>query len=300
MIMRAFSRLLAAAVLLAAPSAFAHDYKVGDIEIGHPWTRATPPAARVGGGYLTLTNKGQTADRLVGGSSPASGRVEIHTMEVTDGVMKMRELANGLTLSPGETVKLEPGGFHLMLIDLKAPIGEGAKVPVTLRFEHAGSVEVELAAGALGAPAMEHGDHGAQHGDADHGQASAGGDEAAIEQVMKSIWDSEESPLSVAPVLVAGDYALAGWVQAERGGRALLRRHGNDWRIVLCSGDDIKSAANLAKAGVPKPEAEALSGRLAEAEAKLDPKVVAKFSLFEGMVRMDEQGNHGSGHGGKH
>jgi len=155
--MRIVSRLLAAAFLLAAPSAFAHDYTAGDIEIGHPWTRATPPAARVGGGYLTLTNHGQTADRLVGGSSPASGRVEIHTMEVADGVMKMRELADGLALAPGETIKLEPGAFHLMLIDLKAPIRDGAKVPVTLRFERAGSVEVELSAGPLGAPASGHG-----------------------------------------------------------------------------------------------------------------------------------------------
>lgn len=164
--MRAFSRLIAAAILLAAPSAFAHEYKAGDIEIGHPWTRATPPAARAGGGYLTLTNHGQSADRLVGGSSPASGRVEVHKMEVVDGVMKMRELADGLPIPPGETVKLEPGGFHLMLIDLKAPIREGEKVPVTLRFEHAGTVDVELAAGALGAPAMDHGtmDHGASHG----------------------------------------------------------------------------------------------------------------------------------------
>ncbi|MCX5520875.1 copper chaperone PCu(A)C [Kaistia defluvii] len=175
--MRTFSRLLAAVVLLAAPSAFAHDYKVGDIEIGHPWTRATPPAARAGGGYLTLTNRGQTADRLMGGSSSASGRVEVHTMEVTDGVMKMRELADGLALPPGETVKLEPGSFHLMLIDLKEPIREGAKIPVTLRFEHAGTVDVELAAGALGAPAMDHGAHGAQHGHAAQAPAGAGDDE---------------------------------------------------------------------------------------------------------------------------
>jgi copper(I)-binding protein len=112
----------AAAILLAAPSAFAHDYKVGDIEIVHPWTRATPPAARAGGGYLTVTNHGQTADRLVGVSSPASGRVEIHTMEVAGGAMKMREFPDGLAIPPGKTVKLEPGGFHLMLIDLKTPI----------------------------------------------------------------------------------------------------------------------------------------------------------------------------------
>ncbi|WEK51323.1 MAG: copper uptake system-associated protein [Candidatus Kaistia colombiensis] len=298
--MRAFSRLLAAVVLLAAPSAFAHDYKAGDIEIGHPWTRATPPSARVGGGYLTLTNHGQTADRLVGGSSPASGRVEIHTMEVTDGVMKMRELADGLALPPGETVKLEPGGFHLMLIDLKAPISESAKIPVTLRFEHAGAVDVELAAGALGAPAMQHGDHAAQHGHGDHGQAHAGGDQAAIEHVLKSIWDSKETPLGIAPVVVAGDYALAGWEQGERGGRALLRRHGEAWRVVLCSGDELKSAENLTKAGVPAKDAETLTSQLAVAESSLDPRTVAKFSLFQGVVTMDEEGQHGSTHGGNH
>ncbi|WP_084640217.1 copper uptake system-associated protein [Kaistia adipata] len=296
--MRTISRLLAAVVLLAAPSAFAHDYKAGDIEIGHPWTRATPPAARAGGGYVTLTNHGKTADRLLGGASSASGRVEIHTMAVTDGVMKMRELADGVALPPGETVKLEPGSFHLMLIDLKEPIREGAKIPVTLRFEHAGTVEVELSAGPLGAPAMEHGGHGAQHGQADHAQAGAGGDEAAIEHVLKSIWDSQQAPLGIAPVLIAGDHALAGWEQGERGGRALLRRQGKAWSVVLCGGDELKSADSLIKAGVPAKDAAALTVDLAVAEAKLDPKVVAKFSLFEGVVRMDEEGNH-SGHGGK-
>ena len=297
--MRAFSRLLAAAILLAAPSAFAHDYKAGDIEIGHPWTRATPPAARAGGGYLTLTNHGKTADRLVGGSSPVSGRVEIHTMEVTDGVMKMRELPDGLALAPGATAQLAPGGFHLMLIDLKAPITEGAKVPVTLRFEHAGAVDVELAAGALGAPAMDHGAHVAAHEHAGHGQADAGDDKAAIEHVLKSIWDRKEAPLGIAPVVVASDYAVAGWEQGERGGRALLRRKSDAWSIVLCSGDDLKSAENLTKAGVPAKDAEALTAELAVAEAKLDPKTVAKFSRFEGVVMMSEEGQH-SGHGGKH
>jgi len=298
--MRAFSRLLAAALLLAAPSAYAHEYKVGDIEIGHPWTRATPPAARAGGGYLTLTNHGKTADRLVGGSSPAAGRVEIHTMEVADGVMKMRELPDGLALPPGEAVKLEPGGFHLMLIDLKSPIAEGAKVPVTLRFEHAGAVDVELAAGALGAPAMEHGGHGKKAGHDHHGHADPGDDRAAIEKVLKSIWDSQEMPLGITPVVVAGDHGLAGWEQGERGGRALLRRQEGAWRVVLCSGDELKSAESLTKAGVPARDAEALAAELAAAEAALDPKTVAKFSLFEGVVRMDDEGHHGSAHGGKH
>lgn len=140
----------AAFLLVSTPSAFAHDAKVGDIEIGHPWTRATPPAAKVGGGYLTVTNKGDSADRLLGGSSAIASRVEVHNMEMTDGVMKMRPVPEGLEIPVGQTVELAPGGYHLMLIELKEPIAEGDMVAVTLEFEKAGSVEVELAAGAIG------------------------------------------------------------------------------------------------------------------------------------------------------
>ncbi|MCW5774175.1 MAG: copper uptake system-associated protein [Rhodospirillaceae bacterium] len=122
-------------------------------------------------------------------------------------------------------------------------------------------------------------------------------DEAKIRHLMRGIFDRPEAPLAVEPVVVEGDHALAGWIQGEQGGRALLRRHGGAWMIAFCSGDALKSAKTLAEIGVPKPAADALASRLAAAEAKLDPKRVAMFSRFDGLVKMDAHGNHPPGHG---
>lgn len=153
-----FSIAAATAFFLVATPTIAHDYRAGDLEIGHPWTRATPPAAKVGGGYLELTNAGNTGDRLLGGSSPIAGRVEIHNMTTTDGIMKMRPVPEGVEIPAGETVHLAPGGYHLMLLDLKQPITNGEMIPVTLEFEQAGAIDIELAAGPIGSKATGHGD----------------------------------------------------------------------------------------------------------------------------------------------
>ncbi|TAJ35965.1 MAG: copper chaperone PCu(A)C [Reyranella sp.] len=149
--------LLAVAGLLFVPViARAHDYKLGTLEISHPWTRATPPSAQAGGGFLTVTNKGTTPDRLVAARSGASDKVEIHEMKMDGNVMRMRELEKGLEIPAGATVMLKPGGFHIMFMGLKAPFAKDAKVPVTLVFEKAGSLDVELAVEALGTAAPKH------------------------------------------------------------------------------------------------------------------------------------------------
>jgi len=142
---------MAIALCLAVPAA-AHGFKVGDLTIGHPWTRATPNGAKIGGGYLTITNNGTTADRLVGVSVSVSDRGEIHEMKMDGGVMTMRPLAQGVEIKPGETVKFEPGGYHLMFMDLKEPFKEGTMVKGQLRFEKAGKVDVEYKVDAIGAP----------------------------------------------------------------------------------------------------------------------------------------------------
>jgi copper(I)-binding protein len=137
--------------------ASAHDYKVGSLNIVHPWTRATPKGATVGGGFLKITNNGTEPDRLVGGSSPISARFEIHEMSMDNGVMRMRQLKDGLVIKPGETVELKPGSLHLMFVDLKEPIKEGDRLKGTLEFEKAGKVEVDYVAVAVGAsPSGEH------------------------------------------------------------------------------------------------------------------------------------------------
>ncbi|NWH07505.1 MAG: copper chaperone PCu(A)C [Alphaproteobacteria bacterium] len=134
---------LPALVLAGAIAAGAHEYKLGAIEIDHPWTRPTATGQQVGAGFMTLKNTGTEADRLIGAESAASEKVELHEHIHEGDVVKMRPV-EAIALAPQAAVKLEPGGYHLMLIGLKAPISEGAMIPVTLIFEKAGRVDVEL------------------------------------------------------------------------------------------------------------------------------------------------------------
>jgi periplasmic copper chaperone A len=145
-----FGTALALALALTAP-AFAADYTAGTVKISNPWTRVPPPSAKVAGGFMTLTNTGTAPDRLVKGSSPAAGRIEIHEMTLDGGMMKMRELDKGLEINPGQTIELKPGSFHIMFMDLKEAPKEGGTVKGTLEFEKAGKVEIEYKVEPLGA-----------------------------------------------------------------------------------------------------------------------------------------------------
>jgi copper(I)-binding protein len=155
------SGLLGAALLaaLCAAPARAQEVKAGDLVITQAWSRATPGGAKIGGGYLTIENKGSAPDRLIGGSGDIAGKIEVHEMSMNDGVMTMRPLDKGLTIEPGKIVKLAPGGFHLMLFDLKAPLKQGDKVPITLEFEKAGKVTLSLDVQSLGAQGPAGTDH---------------------------------------------------------------------------------------------------------------------------------------------
>jgi len=138
------------ASLLGAPG-HAQEVKAGDLVITGAWTRATPKGAKTGGGYLTIENKGTAPDRLIGGSADIAGSVQVHEMSLDDGVMKMRPLDKGLAIEPGKTVKLAPGGYHLMMTDLKSPLKQGDKLPITLEFEKAGKVQVSFEVEGVGA-----------------------------------------------------------------------------------------------------------------------------------------------------
>ena len=136
-------------------------YKVGDLLVVAPWTRATPSGAKIAGGYLKVTNSGTSTDRLTGATTAGADRVEIHEMSMTDGVMKMRPLADGLTIKPGETVELKPGGFYMMFMDIKQPLKQGETLKATLTFEKAGKLDVSFNVNAIGAgtgaaPAHKH------------------------------------------------------------------------------------------------------------------------------------------------
>lgn len=136
------------------------EYQLGDLVIRQPWTRATPKGAPVAGGYVTIENRGKSADRLVDGSFALAGRFEIHEMAVIDGVMRMRHLPKGLEIKPGQTLVLKPGSYHLMFMKLKGRIVPGKPEKGTLVFEKAGRIEVEFAAAPIGAKTMSgHGGH---------------------------------------------------------------------------------------------------------------------------------------------
>jgi len=143
--------LVAIAFLGWASSTYAEEVTVGNLKISTAWARATPKGASVGGAYMTITNTGNVPDRLLGGSSDASSRFEIHEMSMENGVMKMRPLGKGLEIKPGQTVEFKPGGYHLMFVGLKAQFEEGQHVKATLEFEKAGSVAVEFAVRGIGA-----------------------------------------------------------------------------------------------------------------------------------------------------
>jgi copper(I)-binding protein len=142
-----------AAALSFVQAASAHEFKLGDLTIGHPWSRATLPGARVAAGYLTVKNAGSAPDKLVSVTAGIAGKGEIHEMTVKDGVMNMRPLADGIEIPAGGEVKLEPGSYHLMFKELKAPAVEGVKFPGTLTFEKAGTVKVEFAVEKAGGEA---------------------------------------------------------------------------------------------------------------------------------------------------
>lgn len=131
-----------------------------DIEVSAAWARAMLAGQKAAGAYMTLTNTGVEADRLVGGSSPAAGKVEVHTMEVVNDVMTMRPVEGGLEIPAGGSVELKPGSFHVMFMDVATPFVEGGTVPVTLEFEKAGSVELSLPVRAM----QGAGGHGNGHG----------------------------------------------------------------------------------------------------------------------------------------
>lgn len=138
-----FQRAIAGAALaLATLTTLAHSFKLGEIDIGHPYARPTRAGQLVAAGYLKLTNKG-AADRLVSARSPAADAAEIHSMTMDGDVMKMRQV-DAIELATGQTVELKPGGYHLMLMGLKAPLKAGDQFPLTLKFEKAGEVVVTV------------------------------------------------------------------------------------------------------------------------------------------------------------
>ena len=124
--------------------AFVSIHAFAQVEIDAPWSRATPPGAKIAVGYMVIKNNGSTPDRLLGASSPLAAKVETHVTKREGDVMKMREV-KGYDVPARGSYALKPNGAHLMLVGIKRPLKDGDKVPLVLRFEKAGEVKTELA-----------------------------------------------------------------------------------------------------------------------------------------------------------
>jgi copper(I)-binding protein len=142
------SLLIAVVLSFLAAAVSAHEYKVGNISIGHPYARPTAPAQPTGGGYLTLTSKG-SADRLISVSATFAEAVQLHNMRMEGDVMRMREVPS-IELPADTTVELKPGGLHLMFVGLKAPLKVGESYPLKLK------VTVDVKVDAMASPEMRH------------------------------------------------------------------------------------------------------------------------------------------------
>lgn len=144
---KAFVAVVAAATMAGA--ALAHGYQAGSLDIQHPWSRETAAGQAVGGGFLTIANKG-AEDRLLSGSSPVAAEVQLHTMTMEGGVMRMRQVQAGIAVPSRGRLELKPGSYHIMFIGLKRPLRQGERFPVTLRFQKAGTVTVKFAVQPIG------------------------------------------------------------------------------------------------------------------------------------------------------
>lgn len=201
-------RLVLAIALAVAPfPAAAHEFLAGEtLTIGHPYSYATTQSAAVAAGFLDVTNSGEEADRLIGASSPAAGRVEIHTMTMENDVMKMRKI-DGLDVPAQGTLELAPKGNHLMLLDIKRAFRQGDMVPLTLEFAKAGKVDVELKVEAPGTiPARHEAKDGVVDDHKGHAAHTAktgngrGGDAAPATGAPAVQTPSTQPPAQAAPV----------------------------------------------------------------------------------------------------
>jgi len=132
------------------PATAGEHAKAETLKIESAWTPQPPNGAKVGAGYLTITNTGTEPARLVGGTTSISKRMEVHTMTMDGGIMRMRELPDGLVVKPGETATLKPGGEHLMFMGLVSQVSAGETFDVTLKFKRAGEKTVTLKVMPLG------------------------------------------------------------------------------------------------------------------------------------------------------
>lgn len=279
--------LSAFVALFLASAAFAHETKVGDFQIIHAAIPAPMGMAKSAAGYMAISNEGATDDILIGVEVSFAAKAMLHTTEFsTDGVARMMHVP-ALEIPAQDTVVLEPGGYHIMLMGLTQPLNVGDMLPATLIFEKAGRVPFEFM--------VDPADGSVDHSKMDHsamGQTTPVGDAMAdIEALVKAQFESPEAPLTVTPISVRGTVAIAGWVQDGRGGRAFLRQDDKGWFIELCSGASLMLPATLQSLGLSMADAEALLTHAKASEEALAPEIIAQLDSFDGTLIVGRDGH---------
>ncbi|RWX81028.1 copper chaperone PCu(A)C [Neorhizobium lilium] len=276
--------------LLAALLSSAISAAADGIRVEHAASHSMVPGAKVGDGYLVITNDGGEADRLISAASPRAANVQLHKMTTSNGVMIMRDVKDGLPIPPHSTVNLEPD-YHLMFNGVEHPFKQGEKIEATLTFEKAGVVAVSFAVGRIAGP-LDSSDP------QPHAMNMPGMDMHAMQQpmqedpakaipdVLKAMFEVPEKPLAIDPVVVESDWAVAGWQQDGRGGRVLLRSSDHGWQVHALGGESLRTAPGLETGGVPAQTAGQLAAKLSDAEAALNMEAVKALGSFEGMVML--------------
>lgn len=289
-------------LFIMTTSVHAHSVTVGDIEIIHPNIPQPAEGAMAAAGYMAIANDSDHPDRLIGVETPVASSAMLHESRVSaDGVAAMSHI-EGIDIPAGDTAVLEPGGFHIMLMGLNQTLTEGQMVPGVLIFEQAGRVEFEFMVdppGGMDHAAMNHAAMGHATGTETshahgHGAASptmTGDDLHDIEAMLKSQFDSPENPLTVAPITVQGDVAIAAWAQGGAGGRAFLRKDHGGWFVELCAGSGLMKVDTLQGLGLSAVDADKLLSAAQTAEAVLGGDAIALFDSFDGMLQIGRDGN---------
>lgn len=307
--MTLFRSLLAAAatcITLTSPALAHSDEHPEGIHIHDAYARTMGGMGASGAVFFLIHNNTEADITITGAASDVANVVELHThKEGADGVMQMLKIEGGVPVPFGEMHEFKRGADHVMLMGLKRELKDGDIVTVTLSFDGAEPVTFDAVvdnARKPGEGAMN-GMEGMDHSQMDHSQMGNGhqhgatmapvttgmADPEAITAIMKAQFDTPEAPLTVDPVVVQGDHALASWAQGGKGGRALLERRDGVWTIVLCGGADLRMPTFLTEHGVTG--AEALSQMFNAQEDALGADKVGLYSSFEGVVMISEPAN---------
>lgn len=301
---------LVAAVFLGGP-VFAHEVTVGDLQIIHANIPQPAASAKSAGGFMAIVNNGTEVERLIGIESDIAMKSEVHESKVDANGIGTMEHVDVVEIPPGQTVNLEHGGYHVMFMGLNGTLTEGDMKKATLIFERAGRVEVEFMVDPpMGEGEMDHSkmDHSKmEHGAEGHDAHAGHGDHAAmapamtgdplvdIEALLKAQFDTPDNPLTVAPITVQGDVAIAGWAQNGMGGRAFLRKDADGWFVEVCAGKGLLMPEMLTGLGLSEADAATLLASVNAAEAALGAEAIALFDSFDGELFIGREGHqHGA------